>query len=461
MKLIKNLVLFLLAFATISSCSDDDDQTMALPGTITDIAVASPSLTSLVAALQRASLDTTLDSAGDFTVFAPTNAAFETFLNANNFPSVNDVPVDILRNILLNHVIGGALSSNTLTTGYVSTLATQEDTGLNLSMFVNNTSTNISLNGVSDVILDSANIPASNGIIHVVDAVIGLPTIATHATANSNFSELVGALSTDLVTTLSSPGTLTVLAPDNAAFTALGELPTGDALTNVLLNHVIGANVPAATLIDAGSGYSNTLATGAGNNNLSIYFDTADGVVFNGASTVSTADVICSNGIIHAVDAVILPPTIVDFATSNPALSSLVAALTSADSQEPSPDLIPTLSGEGTFTVFAPTNDAFSALLLELDPSGETALENVPPATVEDILLIHVAGETLQSTELVSGPLETLNGTIDVNTMNFSITDERDRSINIVTSLVDIQATNGVVHVVDRVILPEEEMIQE
>lgn len=289
--------------------------------------------------------------------------------------------------------------------------------------------------------------------------------IVETAQANPNLSTLVEALTlADLVGALSEEGERTVLAPTNEAFAGflsingfetLESVPPA-VLKQVLLNHVIDGTNLAATDLTGATGYTNTLATGPNDNNLSIYWDGIDGVIFNGMSVVTTADVDASNGIIHIVDKVIELPTIATFATTNPALGSLVKALSSADSQEPSPMFITTLSdaSTGPLTVFTPVNAAFDALLLELDPTGNTALEDLDPSTVEAVLNMHIVGANVQSKDLTTGAVSTLGGDIFIDTSNFTITDGLNRETNIVTSLIDIQAINGVAHVVDRVIRP-------
>ncbi|HUH27162.1 fasciclin domain-containing protein, partial [Gelidibacter sp.] len=148
-------------------------------------------------------------------------------------------------------------------------------------------------------------------------------------------------------------------------------------------------------------------------------------------------------------------PTVVDFAMSNPGLSSLVAALQSADSQNPSPSLIPTLTGNGPFTVFAPTNDAFASLLKELDPSGNTKLGDLDKATVEMVLKYHVVNGNITSDKIPSGVVGTLGGDVTINAAALTITDPNGRVSNIIPTLVDIQASNGVVHAIDKVVLPQ------
>jgi len=105
----------------------------------------------------------------------------------------------------------------------------------------------------------------------------------------------------------------------------------------------------------------------------------------------------------------------------------------------------------GPFTVFTPTNDAFADLLTELNAN---ALTDLPPSAINDVLLYHIVGANVLSGQLTSGPVATLGGNITADTSDFTLTDPNNRVSNIITSLVDIQAENGVVHVIDKVILP-------
>lgn len=290
--------------------------------------------------------------------------------------------------------------------------------------------------------------------------------IVETAVATPDLSNLVAALKVadgNLINVLNGQGPFTVLAPTNAAFqkfltdngfAKLSDVPT-DVLSQILLNHVIAGNVKSTDLVNAGSGYANTNATGPGGKNLSLYFNTTEGVKFNGISKVTAADISATNGTIHVVDAVLGLPTVVDFAMANPDLSILVAALQSADAQNPSPSLIPTLSGNGLFTVFAPTNDAFASLLKELDPSGNTTLGDLDRATVETVLKYHVISGNVTSDKIASGVVGTLGGDVTISATSLTITDPNGRVSNIIPALVDIQAANGVVHAIDKVILPQ------
>ncbi|MCR8669162.1 fasciclin domain-containing protein [Aestuariibaculum sp. M13] len=282
------------------------------------------------------------------------------------------------------------------------------------------------------------------------------------AQASPELSLLVEAVvKADLVDALSAAGDKTVLAPTNTAFSAflsakgfasLDTVPTA-ALTQILLNHVIGgSNIMSSDLI-GNMGYTNTLADGPNSTKLSLYYNGTSGVMFNGSSSVTIPDIEASNGIIHVVDAVIDLPTIATFATSNTALSTLVDVLAYADTGDPTVPYIDTVSDAtaGPFTVFAPTNDAFVSLLTELNA---TALTDISTSTVDAVLLHHIVNANVQSSQLASGAVSTLGGDITADASAFTLTDANGRVSNIVTSLVDIQATNGVVHVIDKVILP-------
>lgn len=463
-----------IAFLGLSCSSDDDNSTPSNPGpqeqTIVEIALDTPELTSLVAALTRADGDlvNVLNGPGPFTVLAPTNAAFTAFLNANGFASLEDVPTDVLSEVLLNHVIMADVTSSDLTSmgaGYASGSATSS-VGLPISIFFD-TSNGVRFNNAGSV--TTADIDASNGTIHIINGVLGLPDIVDHAINNPSFTSLVtalGAADGDLVSDLRLDGPYTVLAPDNDAFdTFLDGAPLGSVdtavLREVLLNHVLGAAINADFLIDAGAGYTNTSTNGAGGNPMSLYFNTENGVMFNGISTVTAADVVGTNGIIHAVDAVIGLPTVVTFAVADPTFDTLQAALTDLTPGTDFAEILSRTSGNNAdginpdFTVFAPTNDAFDALIADLG--------GVPDeVTLTNVLLYHVASEAnVASGDLMMGanPVTSLQGgvfTVNLPGTGDNIADITDGSgaTDIGVIAVDVQASNGVIHAINKVMLP-------
>ena len=288
-------------------------------------------------------------------------------------------------------------------------------------------------------------------------------TIVETAAATPELSILVDALTAadgDLLTTLSG-GNFTVLAPTNDAFAgflsangfaSLDEVPT-DVLSNILLNHVITGSVMSTDLASAGSGYTTTNATNMDGDNLSLYFSTSSGVEFNGQSSVVLADIPATNGIVHVVDAVIGLPTVVTFATTNPTFETLVAALTRDDLSQDFVSILSTTDEPSPFTVFAPTNDAFASLLSEL---GVDSLGDIDAATLELTLATHVVVEAnVRSGDLTNGMNITTIG--DGLTVSLDagpqLIDLNDRIANIIA--VDVQAYNGVVHVIDKVVLPQ------
>jgi uncharacterized surface protein with fasciclin (FAS1) repeats len=305
-------------------------------------------------------------------------------------------------------------------------------------------------------------------------------TIAEIALGNENLSTLVKAVQFasndgDLLSLLSSPGTLTTFAPTNAAFDALARELTGNASATgdallvpankalvraVLQYHVLTSEVFAASILP---GRAIEPALG-GNAFFKVEVENGAPVIVDGrgrrANIVAT-DIDATNGVVHLLDRVILPAdkSIVEIAASLPQFSSLVAAVQFASIDG---DLVKLLSGPGTFTVFAPTNAAFDALARELthDANATAAALLVPAnrALVRAVLQYHVLGARVLRAEVPAGqpidPVLAGNATFTVNARGNAlvITDARQRDATIAAT--DVFATNGVVHVLDRVILP-------
>jgi uncharacterized surface protein with fasciclin (FAS1) repeats len=280
------------------------------------------------------------------------------------------------------------------------------------------------------------------------------PDVVQLAQANPELSILVEAVSAaGLVNTLKGPGPYTVFAPTNAAFasllTELGVtkdqlLADKDLLTTVLTYHVLPAKVLKA---DVPAGKAITTVQG------SVFKVDAVGAALkitdgrNRVATITATDIPAFNGVVHLIDKVILPANknIVATAQSLPDFSILVEAVVAANLQG-------TLSGAGPFTVFAPTNVAFAALLTELGVSKEALLAD--KALLTKVLTYHVvAGRVLKADVPVGAAIATVQGdTFTVNS-TLAITDQRARSSKILAT--DVFASNGVIHVIDKVILPK------
>lgn len=246
-------------------------------------------------------------------------------------------------------------------------------------------------------------------------------------------------------------GLFTVFAPTDAAFGNIDTSSLTDSeVKNILLNHVVQGAAESSSLF---STYLNTLAVeslSGAENNLSLYVNVGTDITLNGQSVVTGPDNLASNGVVHIVNEVITIPNVTTFATADPTFGILVEALT-LDGQ---PDFVATLSSfeaPAPFTVFAPTNDAFVTALTEL---GVESLTDIAPSVLTSVLNTHViANANITSAELESGTVETLGETFELDVENATITDQNGRTISII--LTDVQAGNGVIHVVRSVILPD------
>ena len=424
------LVLTLL-LASAMPLSVHADQSKDIPTNASETGVHN----SLVAALQHANLVATLGGPGPFTVFAPTDQAFtDAGINLNDF----DTPEEnqTLTEILLHHVVSASVPSADVKDGMMATTVN----GDKIKFTVSNGAVSV---GAAQV--TTPDVLSSNGIIHVIDKVL-MPPVDIPATAQLTgiHDSLVAAvIQADLLPTLQGPGPFTVFAPTDQAFTDAGidlaslDTPEGkQQLSDILLYHVVSAEVPAKNVSDC------MLADAANGQPLS--FTVGDGVMVNDAN-VTLTDVITSNGLIHVIDKVLMPTDsprdIPRTAQCTGVHDSLVAGVIQAE-------LLSTLQGPGPFTVFAPTDQAF------IDAGIDLASLDTPEgkATLSDILLYHVvAGEVpaanvseCMSADAVNGqPLAfTVDGGVMVNDAN--------------VTLPDVMTSNGIIHVIDKVLMPSD-----
>ena len=266
------------------------------------------------------------------------------------------------------------------------------------------------------------------------------PTIVEVAQEDGRFTTLVAALeAADLAETLQGDGPFTVFAPTDDAFAALPEgtveallddIPT---LTDILLYHVVDGQVPSSAVVELSS--ANTLL------GQPVVVNASDGVRINNAEVI-IPDIEASNGVIHVVDSVLMPPDsdIVDTAVAAGSFETLVTAVQEAG-------LVETLKSEGPFTVFAPTDEAFAAL-----PEGtlDSLLQN--PDQLANVLTYHVVPGRVFSGDVVS-----LDAATTVQGANIQVSvDMGSVILNDSATVVqtDILTTNGVIHVIDAVILP-------
>lgn len=410
--------------------------------------------TTPLAAVEEAGLVPALEGPGPLTVFAPTDEAFSALLAELNITAGALLADPNLADILLYHVISGEIFSFDL-------IAYLED-GPVVVETLNGSVAIITLDGgivrVNGVAVTSTDIIANNGVIHVVEGVILPPQdIPTTATEAGSFTTLVAALEeAGLVSALQAAGPFTVFAPTDDAFAALlAELDitaevllANPDLADILLYHVIAGNIFSFDLL-ASLADGPVITQTLNGNDIIITLDGSN-VLINGVA-VTAVDVLASNGVIHVIEGVLLPPQDIPTIASEAGIfTTLVAALTEAN-------LVTTLQGSGPFTVFAPTDDAFAALLETLDITAEELLANPDLA---DILLYHVVAGTFYSTDVAAGLADAES--FDLNTLQsgavtFTATSQGVFINGVRIISTDIIANNGVIHVIEGVLLPDSE----
>lgn len=297
----------------------------------------------------------------------------------------------------------------------------------------------------------------------------GEKDIVDIAVENGSFTTLVAAVQqAELVDALKAEGPYTVFAPTDEAFAALleetgmtaEELLAAESLADILLYHVVAGAFDAASVIELVGDADYALVDTLNGTPLKVSVDM--GNVYINDAMVVMPDVMASNGIIHVVDSVIMPPSktiaeiVIDAASAEEGaeFTTLLAAVAQAGLAE-------ALSGEGPFTVFAPTDAAFAAALEALNISAEDLLASEGLA---GILLYHVVGgeEPLYSNDVAAALAEAGEEGLKVETLNgasFTVTAD-DEGIYVDGAkiiMTDIMASNGVIHVIDAVILPPAE----
>lgn len=451
------MLLLSIPFLFIQCDDEDDDDSMAPSQNIVALAQGNNNLSTLEAALVKfPDLVTTLSGNGKFTVFAPSNDAFADLLESVGQTSLDNIPEAVLRDILEYHVVQGEVLAAQLTNSNVETVGGEDITVSVTNGVKLNTSVNVT----------GADVRATNGVVHVIDAVLVPPTmrpivgtIVAPAYFNKDFTTLVAAVmaaSPEILETLLDGGQKTLFAPTNAAFTAAGitTLPDRATLDAVLTYHVIAGEVAAADIAN-GSSVAETL-----NGDIYLSKGTA-GVFINGSTKVVATDIQGSNGVVHVIDRTLLPPSMTiaeivsDYATAtNGEFTQLLAALQRTSGQGAN-DLLAAVSGAGNLTVFAPTDAAFQELYTALNVTG---VNEIPLATLIAVLKHHVVGARVFSSDLASGSVTTLNGDVtvalDVNPPTITGGSGGANVADLQTTLLNIHATNGVIHVIDKVLLP-------
>jgi len=426
---------------------------------IVDTAVAAGSFNTLASALTAAGLVDTLKGEGPFTVFAPTDEAFAKLDKALLDDLLKPENKDKLVAILTYHVVPGKVTAADVVK--LTSAKTVQGEEITIKADAGEVM-------INDARVTTPDVMAGNGVIHVIDTVILPPSmkealaapakdIVDTAVAAGSFNTLASALTAaGLVDTLKGEGPFTVFAPTDEAFAKLDKAlledllkpENKDKLVAILTYHVVPGKVTAADVVKL------TSAKTVQGEEITIKAD-AGGVMIDDAK-VTTPDVMAGNGVIHVIDTVILPPSvkealaapakdmakdIVDTAVAAGSFNTLAAALTAAG-------LVDTLKGEGPFTVFAPTDEAFAKLdkaLLEdlLKPENKDKLVAILTYHVVPGKVTAADVVKLTSAKTVQGEEITIKADNDMVMIN-------DAKV----TTPDVMAGNGVIHVIDTVILP-------
>ena len=319
MKILKILSISLLFISMYSCSKDDNEPQMVIQKTIFEHVASSMNYSYLLYALQKTDLDDILNGEGNYTLYAPNNRAFIGFLMRRGYNTLDEVPIEALKKLLLNHVMAGQIRYRDFKSGYYPTAAGSDVNDRPLSIYINQVNMRVMLNGSSRIV--QGNINASNGVIHAVNAVIPIPSLVTFVLADPNLYNLSLALTRDDLTedfpTIlntengRAPAPFTVFAPNNMAFVdLLNELEIDrlnlidEPTLNLTLNHhvLVETNAFSSDLSD-----NLTLSTLGGD----ITANVSDGVsLTDGNARVSkiiASDIQANNGVLHIIDKVILP----------------------------------------------------------------------------------------------------------------------------------------------------------
>ena len=412
-----------------------------------DVIATSPAHNYLEIALIQEGLDVVLrNPLGTYTVFAPDDAAITAIATALGTDVTGLLALPNLDDILLYHVLGVVVPASAVTNGAIVTSLSPTNTLKMTKTFTGSVYANQALVTVPDLTAD-------NGIVHVLNGVLLPVETVVDVAIDNGFSTLTTAIVTaELLPALTKPvDSLTVFAPTNAAFTSIATALGTDIagllalpnLADILTYHVLGIRVPSSAVTNG------AILSPLSPTNTLKFTRTSGGNIFVNQAQVTTADVSSSNGVVHVLNAVLLPvETVVDVAIDN-GFTTLTTAVVTAE-------LLPALTKPvDSLTVFAPTNAAFTSIATALgtDIAGLLALPNLA-----DILTYHVLGIRVPSSAVTNGAI--LSPLSPTNTLKFTRTSGGNVFVNQAqVTTADISSSNGVVHVLNAVLLPVETVV--
>lgn len=478
LKSTKYLILFSLFLAFIGCEGDDNTQYISGTNSVVNYLEKDENYSLFLEGIERAGLYATLDgNSGTYTVLAPDNEAIQAYLEENNYSSIDAVPDDELLRQINYHLMEILTPAENFTTGYSPTLATvpvNDSVEANLSLYVNNTIDDVRFNDKADI--TTKDIEVDNGIVHEIDHMLVPPTLKTFMDADENLAAFYNKITADDISTdfedrLANPDKrTTILVPNDFAvetfFEEEGSGLSSDELNTIYRYHLLDTVKLAQNLR---TGYLTTKAVEeySGNNSqLNLYVNTDDGLFLNRGTSIVTSDLMTVNGNIQVIDSVLTLPSLADFVRADKEIEEFNDALSLDDQQtEHYFDILeqPIEEADAPFTVFAPDNTAFDDLLDEFLQPGDDdeeddpmvgGLEDIDPNEMTAMLNLHITKQvSLKSQDFTPQTLSTLGDPIQLKESDdngFYLQDPTGEKNMILPQ--DIQATNGVLHYVDRVL---------
>ncbi|AFL83533.1 secreted/surface protein with fasciclin-like repeats [Belliella baltica DSM 15883] len=430
------------------ACNDVHDLPPSNEQLLIETAAERENLSLFVQAIDHSGLRQALSDQGPFTIFVPNDEAFLEALQFLGASSIQSIPRENLAALLVYHVIPGRVLSSQIASGEVDTFL--ENAVLNISR----TGGNIVLNDSIQVI--TSNIEARNGMIHEIDRVLFPPSNSIlDVIENNGFTTMLNAvLTAEIDEELAIGGPFTFFVPTNAAFTRFlndndltaSEFSAFPNLEDLLKIHLLEGVLPASG-IEAGAYLS------ASEEPIFISLAPNGAIWINGNTRVTSTNLNADNGIVHVIDYVISSPQqslselILEFATAeSPQFTYLYAALEKSG-------LAASLNRgfEDNVTLFAPTDEAFEALFIDLRVTG---IEEIPAETLERILQYHLSPQRLFSQDLREDA--TLPTTLSGQTLNVNLAQLNINESGLISDFLNIHGQNGVLHGIDQVLIPED-----
>ena len=431
---------FSLFLALSVSCQKDVDPIQE-DRNIMQILAVNENFSSFQEMIFRANLGDELSADGPFTVFAPTNAAFNNYLTERGMTRQQLMESPALRDLVLYHILSGALLTHQIPVGQMETLSPNNVISFEIedNAILINRNTNIL----------TPDVQAVNGVIHGINRVLEAPedttvtnTVVDIAARDENLSIFSAAIEAAGLEETFGTSEVTVFAPTNEAFErfvaennmTLGALLGNEPLiSSILLNHTLAGTVASAEL-----------ETGFRDNALGrqIHFSVGESIFINGRAQVTEDNILADNGLVHLVDQLVRPANrnLSEYVPDQEDLSQLWAAIFRLG-------LVEELRTGGPFTLFAPTDVAFQALYAALGVEG---LDDIDDATLRSIINYHLVAGYHFSTDFTDDLVLT---SIQGETIDINVSDGTVGNVGLSDRLNNV-ATNGVVHITDGVLLP-------